>query len=902
MNSYDKNRWRLGGIWVWGVIAILVCSRCQAQGTQSDYQRMAAQSGLSRDLVVMKTVRPNWLSSQQAMWYYVQNTEGQTEYKLVTIATGQNKLMFSNASLAKLLTDFLKSGSGEPSERTDLGEQDLANGDLVESNLDRVAESQLTKLQLWFGNTLDEVFFRHSDRYYRFELRSGKLSDVEKAKVPGIDRTAIVELRTSVPGQRRVNVTFRNQKDEAVDRYWVDVDGKPVPYGTIEAGSEGKQDTYQGHIWLFRDQAGKNVCLLEVEESDQILTVQAEATVEIEVPQRLGRIANFYERGNRGNVSAQSGQRRGAAGSGTRQSRGAQRRSPDGMWGAQVRDFNLVITHRQSGESTVVSSGGDAQRYFNDQFFWSPDSKYVVALQEQPAQEHKVFLIESSPKDQLQPKLQTLDYLKPGDRIPTVRPYLFQVESGKAVEVSNDLFSTPWSVSEIRWMADSSEFTFRYNQRGHQVMRVVGVKTDGQTRAIVDEQSPTFIDYSRKSYVDYLDQSGEIVWASERDGWNHLYLYDQFTGQVKNRITQGQWVVREVLEVDRQMRQVWFTASGIFPDQDPYYLHHCHVDFDGSNLVVMTQGDGDHRIEYSPDQTYLVDTYSRVDMPPVSQLRRVADGQLVCSLEEADWQPLLEAGWQKPERFTAKGRDGQTDIHGVIYRPSNFDASKQYPIIEYIYAGPQDSYVPKSFSTTRWEKSLAELGFIVVQIDGMGTSNRSKAFHDVCWKNLGDGGFPDRIMWMNAAARKYPNMDLQRVGIFGGSAGGQNAAGAVFAFGEFYKVAVADCGCHDNRMDKIWWNEQWMGWPIGEHYSRQSNVTLAGQLQGKLFLIVGELDRNVDPASTMQVVDALIKADKDFDLLVVPGGGHGIGSSTYGRRRTADFFVRHLLGVEPREN
>jgi len=250
----------------------------------------------------------------------------------------------------------------------------------------------------------------------------------------------------------------------------------------------------------------------------------------------------------------------------------------------------------------------------------------------------------------------------------------------------------------------------------------------------------------------------------------------------------------------------------------------------------------------------------------------------------------------------ARARDGVTDIYGVINRPTNFDPGKKYAVIENIYAGPQGAFVPKGFSTLNSMQGLAELGFIVVQTDGLGTSFRSKKFHDVCWKNLVDAGFPDRILWLKEAAAKYPSMDLTRVGIYGGSAGGQNALGALLTHGEFYKAAVADCGCHDNRMDKIWWNEQWMGWPIGKHYEEQSNVTLAHNLTGKLLLTVGELDKNVDPATTMQVVNALIKADKDFDLVVFPGAGHGAGGSPYGRRRMQDFFVRHLLGVEPRLN
>jgi dipeptidyl aminopeptidase/acylaminoacyl peptidase len=286
-------------------------------------------------------------------------------------------------------------------------------------------------------------------------------------------------------------------------------------------------------------------------------------------------------------------------------------------------------------------------------------------------------------------------------------------------------------------------------------------------------------------------------------------------------------------------------------------------------------------------------------MAPVTELRRTDDGALDCKLESGDVSQLKKAGWQTPERFVAKARDGKTDIYGVIYRPTIFDPNKKYPVIEAIYAGPHGSFVPKEFRATYSPLKIGELGFVMVQIDGMGTSNRSKAFHDVCWKNLGDSGFPDRILWLKAAAAKYPYMDLSRVGIYGGSAGGQSTLRALLAHGDFYKVGVADCGCHDNRMDKIWWNELWMGYPVGAHYREQSNVTNAHKLTGKLLLTVGELDKNVDPASTMQVVNALIKAKKDFDLLVVPGAGHGVGETEYGARRRMDFFVRHLLGVNP---
>ena len=575
--------------------------------------------------------------------------------------------------------------------------------------------------------------------------------------------------------------------------------------------------------------------------------------------------------------------------------------SPDGQWRVLVRDHNVVLRQVNSSEETVLSQDGSEKDFFTASVFWSPDSKKFVVMRQRPAQKHPVNMVESSPQKQLQPRLFTMDYLKPGDQISQTKPHLFDVAGKRQVPLVDDLYKNPWQIQELRWDTDSSRFTFLYNQRGHQVLRICAVDSaTGEVSAVIDEVSDTFVDYAYKKYSYYLDKSQEIIWMSERDGWNHLYLYDARKGQVTRQITSGPWVVRGVDRVDPESRTIWFRASGIDPEQDPYYIHYCRIQLDGSGLVRLTQGDGTHSIQYSPARDLLVDTYSRVDMPPVSELRNAEDGRLLCTLESADWSALLATGWQIPQRFVAKARDGTTDIHGVIYRPTTFNSKKSYPVIEKIYAGPHGSFVPKRFSAYHSAQAIAELGFITVQIDGLGTSNRSKAFHDVCWKNLGDSGFPDRILWLQAAARTHRYMDLTRVGIYGGSAGGQSALRAMLAHPDSYHVAVADCGCHDNRMDKIWWNELWMSWPIGPHYAEQSNVTQAHKLQGKLLLTVGEMDRNVDPASTMQVVNALIKADRDFEMIVFPGGGHGIGESPYGQRRRKDFFVRHLLEQEPR--
>jgi dipeptidyl-peptidase 4 len=584
---------------------------------------------------------------------------------------------------------------------------------------------------------------------------------------------------------------------------------------------------------------------------------------------------------------------------------GGRNTSPDGKWIVTIKDSNVVLTQKEPKEETTLTKDGKADDSYG-RVFWSSDSKKFAVIKTKAGGDRKVTLVETAPQDQLQPKTSTYDYLKPGDPIPQAKPHLFDVATKKEIPVSDELFPNPWDVSYEHWSKDGKRFTFAYNQRGHTVMRVLSVEAEtGKVTPIVNEECKTFFDYAHKMFLQYLDDTDEMVWMSERDGWNHLYLIDTKTGAVKNQITKGDWLVRRVDQVDAKTREVRFQANGMFPGQDPYHIHHARIKLDGTGLTHLTDSDGTHStpLRFTPDNKFYLTTFSRVDLPPVTELRKAADGKKVLALETTDVSKLEKAGWKPPERFVAKGRDGATDIHGIIHRPTTFDPEKKYPVIEYIYAGPHGHHVPKAFNAIhRSAMAMAELGFVVVQIDGMGTSWRSKAFHDVCWKNLGDSGFPDRILWIKAAAAKYPQMDLSKgVGIFGGSAGGQSSTRALLAFGDFYTVAVSDCGCHDNRMDKIWWNELWMSWPIGKHYEEQSNVTQAKNLKGKLMLTVGELDKNVDPASTMQVANALIRANKDFDLIIIPGGGHGSGETPYGQRRRADFFVRNLLGVEPRK-
>ncbi len=576
------------------------------------------------------------------------------------------------------------------------------------------------------------------------------------------------------------------------------------------------------------------------------------------------------------------------------------RTSPDGKWEAFIQNYNVFLREKGNKDATPLSfDGSEGNHYAPASLAWSPDSARLAAHRVRPGYGRKIHFIESSPADQLQPKYSTRDYAKPGDALEVPQPVVFDLASRKQLLVDNHLYPNPYALSRPIWRKDSRAFTLEYNQRGHQVFRVLEVNAaTGEARSVITEESGTFFCYSQKKYRYDLGDGKEVIWMSERDGWNHLYLYDGATGRVKNQITKGNWVVRSVENVDEAARQIWFAASGMYPGKDPYFLHYYRINFDGTGLTALTEADGNHLLNFSPDRKHYVDTWSRVDLAPVSELRRTADGRKVAELERGDLAALAASGWRAPEVFTSLARDGKTDIWGIIVRPSNFDPARKYPVIESIYAGPQGSFVPKSFSPYSSMQALAELGFIVVQIDGMGTSNRSKAFHDVAWRNLGDAGFPDRILWHKAVAAKYPYYDIGRVGIYGHSAGGQSALGALLFHPDFYKVAVSSCGCHDNRMDKIWWNEQWMGWPLGPHYAASSNVDNAHRLKGKLLLSVGELDTNVDPASTMQVVNALIKANKVFDLLVLPGLGHSNGGP-YGDRKRYDFFTHHLLGVEP---
>jgi dipeptidyl aminopeptidase/acylaminoacyl peptidase len=698
------------------------------------------------------------------------------------------------------------------------------------------ADGTLWLLPRGMGGTVVEV-----------DPRTGARTERGSATAGIAERSLVNEELRSVRGTRQSRIRFSNESAGAVELLWVDTEGDRRSYGTLGPAEVREQHTFAGHAWEVRDASGSTLGYVRGDVLPTVVHIGA-AVEKVLVPAPVESLA--------------------PAGASATPSSAEQPAAPPEL------------------PADAAKLAGPA--------LWAPGFGHVVVFERVAAQDHPVHLIESSPTDQVEPRMRTIQYLKPGDQIEQRWPRLF-ARDGPEVRVSRELFGNPWSIEECRWSADGTTFFFTYNQRGHQVFRQLAMDAaTGTVRTVTEETSPTFIDYQNKVWTHWIGDD-ELLWTSERDGFNHVYLIDVAHGTVKRQVTRGAWMVRAVESVDEATRTLVLRVMGIDPAQDPYYEHFVRVSMDGGDVVRLTQGDGTHVLEWSPDRAFYVDTWSRIDLPPVHELRRGADGSLVTELGRADASALVAAGWTWPERCAAVGRDGATRVYGVIWRPcGSANDSAPRPVLEDIYAGPHDYFVPKAFAVWNGQRRLTQAGFVVVQVDGMGTNWRGKAFHDVCWKNLKDAGLPDHVAWLRAAAATRPWMDLSRVGIYGGSAGGQSAMRALLDFSDVYAVAVADCGCHDNRMDKIWWNELWMGWPVDESYLRSSNVVDAAKLQGKLMLIVGELDENVDPASTLQVSAALVRAGKAHELVVVPGAGHGAAETAYGSAKRLEFLQRHL--------
>ncbi|KAI1871855.1 hypothetical protein JX265_005841 [Neoarthrinium moseri] len=796
---------------------------------------------LEEECIRQANVCPHWLPDGDAFWYMSINSSGASRFIFVDCIKGVRQAAFDHSGLA---TELAK----RTQQRID-----ARNLPFWWLNVARDAS--------WIRFQLDEQTWQYSQdgtlQLWHGELDQGNFDFGCEEKASPWSHESII-------------LSLANYTSKTITYSWIDNEGEPRQFGSLTIGQVKTQQSYVGHIWR-----------LAAQDSDRSISFSVKTGISTAHIEELSdRLILRWEM----DTLAES--------SNTKDSEPTtiSTRRPEVF----VRDFNVWLRNADGTESQISYGGFVDNAFKDDCIYLSSTGQHAVVWQCRPQTKRVVHMVESTPKDQFQPKLSTAEYLKPGDNVDVYRPRLFDLTSGREIPVNDNLFRNPYALTNVGWSQDGKKYRFVFNERGHQNLRLLEIDSSGGVNALVEESSNTFIDYHHKLYHGVFEARGEIIWASERDGFNHLYLYDLENGKLKNQITKGNWVVRSVELIDEETGVIWFRGLGMVPGQDPYYAHLACVQFDGSNFRIVTKGEGTHSWKWSPNKQYLLDSWSRVDFPPNTVVRKAQTGELVVELEQSQLNRLLEVGWVSPDIFVATGRDGETSIHGIILRPADFNPSLRYPILEQIYAGPQDYYTPKAFQTLPKLRQRADQGYILVVLDGMGTNWRSKEFHDVCYKNLKDAGFSDRIAWITAAAKTRPWMDISRVGCYGASAGGQNAAAAVIHHGQFYKAACALAGCHDNRMDKLWWNELWMGYPVDESYEKSSNVTHAQKIQGQLMLAVGELDANVDPSSTMKLVHALIEAEKDFELVYIPGAGHQISAHPHVVRKQNDFFRRHL--------
>ncbi|HXD77045.1 MAG TPA: DPP IV N-terminal domain-containing protein [Puia sp.] len=596
-------------------------------------------------------------------------------------------------------------------------------------------------------------------------------------------------------------------------------------------------------------------------------------------------------------------------------------RSPDGKKAAFIRDYNLWVRDVPTGRETQLTTDGvkdfgyatdNAGWRHSDRAIlaWSPDSKKIATFQDDQRNVGEMYLWTTNVGH---PVLHEWKYPLPGDPvIPMIQRVIVDVDNPRVIRLQvppdphrgtlSDDISSGGNFDDVDWSPDGSQLAFVSTSRDHkdEKFRIADAAT-GAVREVFEEKVPTQYE-SGRSAIDwrYLPQSHEIIWYSERDNWGHLYLYDAATGKVKNQITKGDWVVSRLYKVDEKKRVLYFTAAGR-EQENPYFNQLYKVGFDGGHLECLTPEAGNHVITFSPSEDYFIDTWSKPDVAPVSVLRNL-QGKVVVALEKTDLSRLLATGWKPPMPFSVKAHDGVTDIYGLLFTPEKLDPNRKYPIIDYIYPGPQGGSVGSwSFAASRGDnQALAELGFVVVEIEGTSNPYRSKSFHDMSYGNMAENTLPDQIAGIRQLSQRFSYIDTSRVGIWGHSGGGFATAGAMFRYPDFFKVGISESGNHDNRNYEDDWGERYDGLVANSDYGAQANENYAKNLKGKLMLAHGLLDDNVPPSNTLLVIDALEKANKDYDLVVFPNSPHGYGQfSPYMMRRRWDYFVRNLAGMEP---
>ncbi|MVN21434.1 S9 family peptidase [Mucilaginibacter arboris] len=606
------------------------------------------------------------------------------------------------------------------------------------------------------------------------------------------------------------------------------------------------------------------------------------------------------------------------AGTGRRQGRSSNEvLSPDGKRAAFIKDYNLWVRDVKTNQQTQLTTDGIKNfGYATDNagwthsdspiLLWSPDSKKIATNKQDERNVSDMYLVTTNVG---KPTLKAWKYPLPGDtEIATIQRVIINVDVPKVIMLQvppdphRSTFQDDISMEDLNWSEDASHLAFISTSRDHKQEKVrIADAATGAVREVFEETVPTQYESGWGSANwKYLPKSNEIIWFSERDNWGHLYLYNASTGKLKNQITKGNWVVTKLLKVDEKNRELYFMTDGR-ESKNPYFSQLCKIDFDGKHLTVLTPEEGNHQISLSPSNNYFIDSYSQPDVPPVTLLRDLK-GKLIVNLEKTGVSRLVATGWKAPTLITVKANDGKTDLYGLMFTPSKLDAQKKYPVIDYIYPGPQGGSVGSwSFAASRGDnQALAELGFVVVEIEGTSNPLRSKSFHDMSYGNMSENTLPDQITGIQQLAQKYAYIDLNRVGIWGHSGGGFATAAAMFRYPDFFKVGISESGNHDNRNYEDDWGERYDGLVANSDYAAHANEDIAKNLKGKLMLAHGLMDDNVPPQNTLLVVEALEKANKDYDLVVFPNSPHGYGNfSPYMMRRRWDYFVRNLLGAEP---
>lgn len=595
--------------------------------------------------------------------------------------------------------------------------------------------------------------------------------------------------------------------------------------------------------------------------------------------------------------------------------------SPDGKWIAFVKTYNLYLRNIETGKEHQLTTNGQEKYDYASPLSWykqvdlskgdtydpsiyvswAPNSKKFIATRIDRRQTKNLYLYQYMPDEGMRAKIWSYERALPGEPMPKLEYFVFDVEGKSKTDVDMEPMEDIWPGFAPTWTSDSKWFYLGNMERYYKQLNLIFIDpTTGTAKIAISEKAKTMIEYQMID-CEIINNGEKVLCLSERDGWNHIYLYDQQSGELIKQITKGKYVVRDIVHVDEENQLIFFVAGGKELNRDPYFRHLYKTSFNGGEPTLLTPENADHDISISPDKQVFVDNYSRVDMKPKAVLRELATGKKIATVQESDISKLEATGWKHPVRFTTLARDGKTEIFGILQYPTHFDSTKNYPIIDNSYSGPQAVNCPKKFSGGIWNNflPLAEAGFIIMRIDGLGTAMRSKAFHDVSYKNLGDIGAPDHMAAIRQLAKKHKFIDTTRVGIYGHSAGGYDAARAVLTHPDFYKAGVAAAGNHDHRMAKAWWPEQYMG-ELGPHYQEQSNLTVAKNLKGQLLLAHGAMDNNVNPACTYRLAGELIKHNKDFELLITPNDDHGeLWHNKYFIRKRMDFFVRHLLNTEP---